>query len=73
MVKACEQFQLVKVVSGETCKSYSINSDQQQLKMCNERANIVPYFVHFPASVQSSNYIRDHLTVILQMNLFAKV
>jgi len=72
MVKAYEQFQLVKVLFGETCKSYSINSDQQQLKMCNERANLVPYFVHFPASVQSSNYIRDHLTVILQMNLFAE-
>ena len=50
MVKAYEQFQLVKVLFGETCKSYSINSDQQQLKMCNERANLVPYFVHFPTN-----------------------
>ena len=73
MVKAYEQFQLVKVLFGESCKSYSINSDQQRLKICNERANLVPYFVHFPASVQSSNYIRDHLTVILQMNLFAEL
>lgn len=66
MVNAMDQFTLARVLVGETTRYVQVEDVTERVKM----AILSPFFVHYPASKQSDEFIEKYLHAVIGMEYF---